>query len=137
MSRNDTIHELEEELVSRNDSILELEERVIKFLDVQIAKESLNDHTKEAELIGGDSPVAEPLAPQDDAMDDIEEEITTINANKTLGYNREGPQNGARPKEPQTKNEVATKVQYNCTECIETRPSDKSLASHIRCHVEH
>ena len=51
-------------------------------------------------MIGGDSPADEPLAPQDDAMDDNEEEITTINANKTLGYNREGQQNGARPKNP-------------------------------------
>ena len=43
---------------------------------------------------------------------------------------------GARPKESQIKSGPPTVNRFNCTECSETRTSEETLTSHIRCHED-
>ena len=94
---SDINHDLVNTLVSKNDIISNFEERLNTVHDAKIANEPL-------------SSVNTSLTPQDEAMDDGQEQIATMSANKTEGYNREGPQTGARPKELQIKNSIALNV---------------------------
>ena len=116
-------HNLVNDLVSKNDTIQTLEEKMIKSQDAQKSNKS-------SHLVDASSTT------QDEAMDKGQDQIATMNANKNTGYNREGPQMGARPKELHIKKGSPTQVKFDCTECTETRNSDEALASHIRCHEE-
>ena len=85
--------ELVDTLVSRDDTIKSLEERLIKLLNVQIPYVDT--------IIEDAGAVAAPAATHNEGLEREEEDNTIIQTNKTSGFSREGPQNGARPKQVQ------------------------------------
>ena len=124
-------------LVSRDDTINDLEERLIQFLNVPILIEPpLNQDATNIlkEANNDDTPTS--LNSPDEKMDNSEKEIGTIISNKTVGYNRTGPQTGARPKEAKSTHKQQTQSRFNCTECSETKISEDTLAAHLKCHEE-
>ena len=70
-------------------------------------------------LEGGEAGAASTVI-NGEGMEEDETEIDQIHGDKIAGYRREGPQNGARPKEVNNK-DVQPKHKFNCTECPETR----------------
>ena len=125
----DMNNELVMKLVSRDDTINDLEERLIQFVNEKIPIEPSRNQNAPNRGEGANYE-------EDHLMNNSEQEMNTISSNKTSGYNREGLQMGARPKESQIKSGPPTVNRFNCTECSETRTSEETLTSHIRCHED-
>ena len=86
----------------------------------------------------GDRAVVQEEAGQEGAQAG---DITTLQANKSSGYSRAGPQNGAIPKTwfsskgHKSIDKQSTQKQ-TCTECPETRFSEVPMNAHMSCHRE-
>jgi hypothetical protein len=113
-------------------STIEKQVDKISAMAKELDKYTIPKNTPQAQIV---NPPSEREVPDtnDEGME--EEEITNMHDNKIAGHSREGPQNGARPKELKNK-DVQPKHKFDCTECPEKRASKDGMAAHMSCHRE-